>query len=403
MSKKTKKKYTFFTLLGKIGDILLIPIFIISFIASGLVLFQNKSQGVSSVFNLSIVKVMTGSMIKSGFDIDDIVFVVKTDTKKLWGNIEGGDIIAFYQYADKADESLTKTQLQSVDEKLPVTQNAPEERKSVDEVKSYRVVFHQIVGVYQDETGIRYFETWGTSNGTTSAPRKDSVKIREDYVIGKYINTPVWIRRVMNWVSGSMGMVCCVMIPLGILLILENLELIEQISFLFIEKKLISGQLNWKNEDAKKLLKTHDVEKICKIILYSNVDETDSFKAVSLKDKLSEDIYHMICIRGTYPKNENEIAIDISVANKYGIAPYPGETLNLKLYNSQGIYINTKEFIVSGVFKCSSNEMVGGWYRCPNFARDNNSYQMPAVFFYSSDLDIWECNKETVFFRAPTY
>lgn len=152
-----------------------------------------------------------------------------------------------------------------------------------------------------------------------------------------------------------------------------------------------------------------DIENIDDIGLYyelgsvSNVDETESFKAVSLKDELSEDIYHMICIRGTYPKNENEIAIDISVANKYGIAPYPGETLNLKLYNSKGIYINTKEFIVSGVFRCSSNEMVGGWYRCPNFARDNNSYQMPAVFFYSSDLDIWECNKETVFFRAPTY
>lgn len=152
-----------------------------------------------------------------------------------------------------------------------------------------------------------------------------------------------------------------------------------------------------------------DIENIDDIGLYyelgsvSNADETESFKAVSLKDELSEDIYHMICIRGTYPKNENEIAIDISVANKYGIAPYPGETLNLKLYNSKGIYINTKEFIVSGVFRCSSNEMVGGWYRCPNFARDNNSYQMPAVFLYPSDLDIWDCNKETVFFRTSSY
>ena len=58
----------------------------------------------------------------------------------------------------------------------------------------------------------------------------------------------------------------------------------------------------------------------------TNENDTFSFKAAALKDALSEDIYHMTCIRGRYPKSDDEIAIDISVANTYGIAPYPGES-----------------------------------------------------------------------------
>lgn len=133
----------------------------------------------------------------------------------------------------------------------------------------------------------------------------------------------------------------------------------------------------------------------------TNLDEVHSFKAAALKDELSEDIYHMTCIRGTYPKNDKEIAIDVSVAHTFGIAPYPGETLNLKLYDEEGKYIKTQEFVISGVFQCSSNDVLGGWVRCPEFAfQDNDAYMVPAVFFYPSGLELWGCKKETVFFTA---
>ena len=132
----------------------------------------------------------------------------------------------------------------------------------------------------------------------------------------------------------------------------------------------------------------------------TDTDDIANFKAVAFKDKVSENIYHMTCIRGNYPQNNNEIAIDISVANTYGIAPYNGETLALKLYNSKGEYIQTRDYVVSGVFEGSNNEVIGGWNRCPGFAFDTNSYRMPAVFFYNSDLDVWECTNETVFFNS---
>ena len=77
----------------------------------------------------------------------------------------------------------------------------------------------------------------------------------------------------------------------------------------------------------------------------TDVNGVAEFKAVSLKDDLSEDIYHMTCIRGSYPQSENEIAIDISVAHAYGIPPYPDESIDLKMYDSEGEYIGSKTYI----------------------------------------------------------
>lgn len=132
----------------------------------------------------------------------------------------------------------------------------------------------------------------------------------------------------------------------------------------------------------------------------SDVNEQESFKAVAFKNESSEEIYHQTCFRGDYPSNDNEIAIDISVSNRFGIAPYPGETIDLKMYNSNGDYIGIKSFVISGVFKSSNNDVYGGWGRCPLFGA--NLYQMPAVFFSPSYCELFSCEKETVFFRADS-
>ena len=130
----------------------------------------------------------------------------------------------------------------------------------------------------------------------------------------------------------------------------------------------------------------------------TDVNGVAEFKAVSLKDDLSEDIYHMTCIRGSYPQSENEIAIDISVAHAYGIPPYPDESIDLKMYDSEGEYIGSKTYRISGVFRDSSGDVAGGWYRCPYDIE--KTYSMPAVFFYAGDIDAWNCTKESVFLRA---
>lgn len=132
----------------------------------------------------------------------------------------------------------------------------------------------------------------------------------------------------------------------------------------------------------------------------TNSDERETFKAVALKDELSEEMYHLTCMRGFYPKNDNEVAIDVSVANTYGIAPYPGETISLKSFDNEGTFIKEEEYVISGVFRLSNEAVYGGWNRAPLIQDMPLGYQMPAVFFCSSDFESWNCTKETVFIKS---
>ena len=133
-----------------------------------------------------------------------------------------------------------------------------------------KVIFHEIINVYYDETGTRFFETKGSSNSSA-----DSIKVRADFVLGKYIETPTWFRGAVRWLSSAMGMVVCVCIPLGILVIFQSLALIEQINFMYVEKKLMKGEMHWQDREAKRLIKTGDMEEVCKIIYYMKVEEEE--------------------------------------------------------------------------------------------------------------------------------
>ena len=132
----------------------------------------------------------------------------------------------------------------------------------------------------------------------------------------------------------------------------------------------------------------------------TNPTETESYRAIAYKDELSEDIYHMSCISGSYPASENEVAIDISVANTFGIPSVPGEILSLKLYGENGEYIGARDYYVSGIFRTSNKDVLGGWYRCPEFSLEEDLYSMPGVVFSSSSVGMWNCSKETIFLRA---
>lgn len=262
------KKNTLYMILGKIGDILFVPIIIFAFLVTTMIFFQKESNKAPSLFGVSVVRILSGSMVASGFNIGDTVFISKTNTDLLWE----GDIIAFFSYSDGVDRNLKKTKLESVDQQIVATAPVPEGRVQIKDIegKTFKIVFHQIVGVYYDESGTRFFETKGSSNASA-----DTTLIREDFVVGKYINTPNWIRSVAKWMSSAMGMVCCVCIPLGILVILESLSLIEQLNFLYVEKKLIKGEIDWLDREVQKLIKAGDMEEVCKIIYYSKVDEDE--------------------------------------------------------------------------------------------------------------------------------
>lgn len=271
-----KGKNTIYTLAGKIGDIFLIPILLLALVVTLVIFTQNQSNRVPSFFGLSVVRILSGSMEDSGFRIGDSVFITKTDTDSLWV----GDIIAFYQYKDDADESLDKIELEAEDDFVEVTMLEPENRKHMSDITggSYRIVFHQIVGVYQDHTGARYFETQGTSNDGV-----DGIKVRDDFVVGKYLETPIWLRDVLRWISSSIGMICLVCLPLGIMIILQSLALIEQVNFMYIEKRLINGTMSWQEHEAQRLIKAGEMEIVCRIVMLIKVpndEREDAFEDI---------------------------------------------------------------------------------------------------------------------------
>ncbi|MBR5424985.1 MAG: ABC transporter permease [Clostridiales bacterium] len=128
----------------------------------------------------------------------------------------------------------------------------------------------------------------------------------------------------------------------------------------------------------------------------TNASGAAPFRAVALRDELSEELYHLTCFRGTLPEKENEVAMDISVANAFGVAPYPGEKILLKAYNSEGEYIGDRQCVLSGVYKLSSEVDIRGWSRGPDYSE----YTMPGVFFSPVNIDSWGCTRGTVFFRS---
>ena len=62
-----------------------------------------------------------------------------------------------------------------------------------------------------------------------------------------------------------MGMIVLVCLPLGILVIMQSLSLIEQINFIVIEKKLLAKTIDPKDPEAQRLFKSGEMEEIAKI------------------------------------------------------------------------------------------------------------------------------------------
>ena len=201
-----------------IFDIALIGIALVC----GLVCFCNISSRLQnlppSIGGYMAMQVVSGSMRASGFEIGDSVMIksVNTDTLK------EGDMIAFYVYAPSY-QNFSKYRSTKID---PTTTGGLKYEVSVKsflglqnaEVQiaakaNSRRVFHEIIGVYEDKDGIRWFETKGTSNAA-----KDRWWVKETLVIGAYNNSTAanLMSVVINTMTSSMGTIIVLMIPLVI-------------------------------------------------------------------------------------------------------------------------------------------------------------------------------------------
>ncbi len=132
---------------------------------------------------------------------------------------------------------------------------------------------------------------------------------------------------------------------------------------------------------------------------YVCTDDGGQYKLASFSDENSERIYHMSCIRGSYPRKAGEIAIDAGIAKRMGIVPIPGEKAELALCNMDGETLGEREFVVSGIFEASSEEVVGGFYRYPQ-SQLSEEYFVPALFAAEEDAGLFGSTLVTAFFQT---
>lgn len=281
MSKNQEVKHkSFYSILGKIGDILLWPVLIISLFSSFFMLVQKKQNKVTSIFGYSFVNVLSGSMVNSGFLINDTVMVKSINER----DIKLGDVIAFYYtYENKSsadsdmhlvieyknpsypisleDDNIYKTDI-NVDDYVKTEDKKEEYLKKAQDSKS-KVYFHQVVAIYVNNAGEMFFKTKGSSNNSS-----DTYLIRGDVVVGRYVTTPVVVRRVVSFCASPIGMILLVCFPLSMLVLMQSLSLIEQISIIELEKKLMSGKLSYTDDDIVKGLKPDQIELYNKVYFY---------------------------------------------------------------------------------------------------------------------------------------
>lgn len=134
---------------------------------------------------------------------------------------------------------------------------------------------------------------------------------------------------------------------------------------------------------------------------YVQNDSDVAAYAAAFNNKESEDIYHMTCTRGHHPEKEDEVSMDIGSAKRFGLKPYPGQKVNLTLYDSNGTKLGKKEYTLCGLFDLENKESLGNihWLRYP-YRLGEEGYNMPSVYFHISQNDIFTSKSVTCFIQT---
>ena len=366
MSGKVKGKKTFFKTIEKIVDIAIYPIILFSLVCSFFMLVANSENIVTPVFNHTFVRVLSSSMsrycdeVERSFKKGDVV-ILRTNTK-----YKVGDVIAFYSYSDGADNlklfPLTEYEPKNVPQKdadgnikrdangnilyyknnySPVLDNQgnvkinttlldainnakvgetfnynienkdytkvekPEKRKTVQEVQQGKSVvkFHQIVQIKIDTSGTVFYVTKGTSNGSV-----DPI-VREDFVVGKYTTTPLWITGFIGFCSSLYGMLLLVILPISFVILVESLSILEQINNILLEKKVIARSAMFDTKECERALIGVEMPDIDKIYYYD-----------VMPPDYKEEVYQFLW--GCFSKSEDKKQLNMYTTAQTAVAAY---------------------------------------------------------------------------------
>ena len=146
--------------------------------------------------------------------------------------------------------------------------------KTVDEIsKTTDIYFHRIIGIYMADDGTIFYKTEGDTNHDSTGP--DALLIAESLVVGEYLYTPPLIRDVFHFLSTSMGMLLLVVVPLGILMLFMSFSIIEQISRMGIEKRVLRRELAYDDPESLKANIGIEMEMSDKVKFFATAGEEE--------------------------------------------------------------------------------------------------------------------------------
>lgn len=156
-------------------------------------------------------------------------------------------------------------------------------------------------------------------------------------------------------------------------------------------------------QDVEKIADNKDVDGCgyYRELGYAGVDGSESadYKVISFPDTASIEMYHMSCVKGTYPVKENEIAVDAGKAKELGVAPMPGSTVKLQLFDYKKKKLMEKKFTICGIFQISAEGVWGGYYRYPD-REELEDYVMPTICVSDKMADSFHSSYATALIQA---
>ena len=247
-------------------------------------------------------RIVSPSMVASGHKIGDTIIVRAVDAKTLKpqryenGKFIPGDKIAFYQSDDISrlyprDAALVDP-ADIGERKYTFEFNYLFGTKNSEMVKAAQsgcnIVFHHVYEVRVDEDGVRWFKTYGSSNGlkvnkndTTASP--DGWWVREDLVVGVYDDAPfsIFMSKVIGAFSASGG-VFLLFIPVGLLVFLIVRESVRDVQMAKLELDCVEEKRKITDEICVKNGIGYRMSKKTKYKILVQADEKDRLNYISL-------------------------------------------------------------------------------------------------------------------------
>ncbi len=184
----------------------------------------------------SVMQVSSGSMIASGFNIGDKIIIKDVDEKTL----KVGDKIAFY--VDQRDYmkyySHDVEELYEFNEphrsNISFTEFLGIQSSELQEAgkSGCTIVFHEIIRVFEDENGARWFKTKGSSNASA-----DVWFISENMVIGIYDDSGFahFMGGILTFLLTKTGLVSAIIIPMSAIMIMLVYQFLKEFEYAKLE------------------------------------------------------------------------------------------------------------------------------------------------------------------------